>query len=281
METSHFKSQARELNLHLVRIPETVSLLSISICFNIYPYFSPHSCTSFPPVQFNLSCIPNILNISNEGSPLPVAISQILTVENAPPCPKLCDIHFINTQTSETPESYTVILSIGQHRPIFQSMLSLMSQQGKLSVFITTFCERGRRTECDFMVWAMSRANPIDKTPQCPPASSSQVKLCYIQQLSCVCHTALPVVTLQQLSDSTTYSGLLFLPMHTETAVSLPQGFLFFDTYLAQAVCQALAEAFSQFCCCCCFLALKPGRLKHTLSCKSCKSASKSTDVRT
>ena len=118
----------------------------------------------------------------------------------------------------------------------------------------------------------MLSANPTDKTLQCPPASSSQVKLCYVQQLSCVCHTALPVVTLQQLSDSITNSGLLFLPMHTETAVSLPQGFLFFDTYLAQAVCQALAATFSQFCCCC-FLVLKPGRLKHTLSCKSCKSA--------
>jgi len=75
METSHFKSQARDLSLHLIKIAETGSLRNISICFNIYPYFSPQSCTLFPPVQFNLSCIPNILNTSNEGSHLPVAVT--------------------------------------------------------------------------------------------------------------------------------------------------------------------------------------------------------------
>lgn len=69
----------------------------------------------------------------------------------------------------------------------------------------------------------------------------------------------------------TTNSGLLFLPIHRETAVSLPQGFLFFDTYFVQAVFQAVADAPSQLCCC--FLVLKPGRLQHPLSCISCKSA--------
>lgn len=93
-----------------------------------------------------------------------------------------------------------------------------------------------------------------------------------MQQLSCVCPTSLPVLTLQQLRDSTTNSGFLFLPMLTETAVSLPQGFLFFDTNLAQVVCQALADTFVPFCCCC-FLVLKPETLKHTPSCKSCRSA--------
>lgn len=75
MDTSNFKSQASYLNLHLIRILETGSLLNVSICFNIYPYFSPKSCIFFPPVQFNLSYIPHILNISDEGSHLPVAIS--------------------------------------------------------------------------------------------------------------------------------------------------------------------------------------------------------------
>lgn len=40
METSQFKFQAVDLTFHLIRIPETGYLLSISICFNIYPYFA-------------------------------------------------------------------------------------------------------------------------------------------------------------------------------------------------------------------------------------------------
>lgn len=48
METSQFKFQAVDLTFHLIRILETGYLLSISICFNIYPYFA------FFPLQISL-----------------------------------------------------------------------------------------------------------------------------------------------------------------------------------------------------------------------------------
>lgn len=75
METSHFKSQAVDLTFHLIRSPKKGYLLNISIFFNIWPYFAPPKL-HFPPTnKFNLFCIPNTSNISNEGSHLPLAIT--------------------------------------------------------------------------------------------------------------------------------------------------------------------------------------------------------------
>lgn len=56
METSHFKSQARALNLHLIRIPETVSLLNISnilfLIIQYIPLLSPQA--AYFSLQFSL-----------------------------------------------------------------------------------------------------------------------------------------------------------------------------------------------------------------------------------
>lgn len=136
----------KDLNLHLIRIPETGSLLSISIHFPIYPLYIrfPPSCIFFFPVQFNLSCIPNTLNISNEGSRLPVAFSQILTVENLSPCPKFCDVYFIN-KLKYLLNLLKVTLSYFNQSALTRILEHAISYQSTgYIVFLYYYFERGR-----------------------------------------------------------------------------------------------------------------------------------------